>query len=306
MGKMKKFKFLIIFFLLSFLQIETPTLIFFDGYENNYNAWYHDSYVQNPFGISKGAAAEPTSSQGGVCDIQSSIFHSGSYAFRSTLPPVLDAWAITYKTLDTYYPTLYLSCWVMFNASIPVNSDLMVGPCLCGYNDYDLAASHITNVNGTLCWTFEYCTNSATQGILYTSNRGPVVYPNTWYFVEVLCKTDKSAGEAAMWVNGVNLVDMKNFANDFDMGPNGQIGLVNIQVGSWIPPSWLLGYSQPTFESTTWSDDVTVSTNYTPYYASSLISPIVVIGIILITILAIAFAVTIKKRNNHKGVIQRD
>jgi hypothetical protein len=302
MGKMKKVNFLIISLLLIFLQIETPIFSFFDGYENNYTTWYHDSYVQNPFGKSKEAAAEPTSSQGGVCSIQSSIVHSGSYAFKSTLPPTLDAWAITYKTLGSYYPTLYLSCWIMFNASIPVNSDLMVGPCLCGYNDYDLAASHITNLNGTLCWTFEYCTNSETQGILYTSTGEQVIYPETWYFIEILCTTGNGDGEAAMWVNGIKLVDMKNLANDFDRGPDGQIGLLNVQVGSWMPPSWLLGYNQQTFESTTWSDDVTVSTTYTPYYSPSLISPIVVIGVIVVTIITITCAIALRKKWNNNAL----
>ncbi len=244
----------------------TPTsIVFSDGFESGWNAWNYNTPYRSSELPSIGSG--PYGSQGATWALESSIVHSGSYAAEFTLPATVDSWANVYKTIE-YEPTLYLSDWFMFNASIPNGSYLLIGPCICGYHDYDLACGYIYNSNGTLQWSLGYYTNDACDTELFvSSDLGPNIQTNVWYNVQVMVTVADGNGEAAMWVmqqgqsQFSEIGHVTGLTNDGDTGPNGEIGACNLQVGPFLPDtSWTP--SQQAFPVTAWYDDVIASTTY--------------------------------------------
>ena len=250
----------------------TPTqteLLFSDGFENGWNVWNYDSPfrrdVQTP-----GLTSGPWGTTGTTYALESSIIHSGSYAAKFTLPTLMDSWANVYKTIG-YERTLYMSGWFKFDASIPNGSYLLVGPCICGYGDHDLACGYIYNSNGTLKWSMSYYTNVGAHGgdgNFASSDLGPNIQTNVWYNVQVMVKVaNGNGGEAEMWVmqQGQSqfneIAHVTGLTNDGDKGPNGEIGAHNLQVGPYVPNTWV-GSTQQTFPVIAWYDDAFASTKY--------------------------------------------
>jgi len=241
----------------------TPTaFVFSDGFENGWSAWTYDSPHRDGQ-LGHHQTSGPGAILGATYALESTVVHSGNTAAKFTLPAVAGAWADVYKTVP-YATTLYMSGWFMFDASIPKGSYLMVGPCICGYDDHDLANAYIYNDNGVLKWTMEYYTNAASDKLLVTSSLGPSIQTNVWYNVQVMSKVGNGNGEVAMWVmqqgqsQFTEIARMTGLTNDGDKGPNGEIGARHLQVGAWMPASWLV--TQQAFTATAWYDDTLAST----------------------------------------------
>jgi hypothetical protein len=243
--------------------------VFSDGFENGWEPWTYSSPYRPVLGgglTSPGFG--PNGTAGSTWALESSNVHSGNYAAEFTLPAAYDAWAnVYYTTIPTYYQTIYMSGWFMFDASIPNGSYLLVGPCICGYHDYDLACGYIYNSNGTLQWSLGYYTNEAgNTELLISSDLAPNIQTNIWYNVQVMVSLGNGNGEAAMWVaqgqsQFTEITNVTGLSNNGDQGPMGQIGACSFQVGPFIPDtSWTP--SQQAFLVTAWYDDTFVSTSY--------------------------------------------
>lgn len=239
----------------------TPTppsgVVWSDSYEDGASVWNYNYYYGTGSGIGSG--------NGGIGTLESSIVHSGNYAFQSYLPATADAYALTYKTLGNYYTTLYTSDWVRFNALPSTGNYLLIGPCICGYNDWDMSCGYLYNNGGTVRWTLGYMKVGGTppiKGNYAVSTLGPPVTTNTWFKVQTMIHVAGNGnGEVAMWVDGTQVVDVTGITNNnLDVGPNGQIGVQNFQVGAYMP-SW----NSQMFSVTCWFDDGVASTSYIPY-----------------------------------------
>jgi hypothetical protein len=245
--------------------------VFSDGFENGWDVWNYTSPYRDQYQTGGIHVIGPYGILGATYALDSSIVHSGSYAAEFTLPAVLGSWANVYKTVD-YEQTLFMSGWFMFNASIPDGSYLLVGPCICGYGDHDLACGWIYNSGGTLKWSMSYYTNAGSHGgdgNFVISDLGPVVQTNVWYNVQVMVSVGSGSGEVAMWVMQLGqsqfaeVAHVTGLTNDGDRGPNGEIGARNLQVGPYMPDTWV-GSSQQAFPVTAWYDDTYASTTYIP------------------------------------------
>jgi hypothetical protein len=245
----------------------TPTeFLFSDGFENGWDAWTYDTPNRPGGGGTTSGSGPEGMPEGTTWALESSIVHSGSYAAEFTLPAVIGAWANVYKTID-YEQTLYASGWFMFDASIPNGSSLLVGPCICGYNDHDLACGYIYNSNGELQWSLSYFTNAGDDFNFATSDLGPSIQTNVWYNVQVMVTVADGNGEAAMWVlqqgqsQFSEIAHVTGLTNDGDQGPNGEIGALNLQVGPFIPDARVNPFEQA-FSVTAWYDDTFASTTF--------------------------------------------
>jgi hypothetical protein len=247
----------------------TPTeYVFSDGFESGWNVWSYNSPFRRDT-QTPGLTSGPWGTTGTAYALESSIVHSGSTAAKFTLPAVMDSWANVYKTIG-YEQTLYMSGWFMFDASIPKGSYFLVGPCICGYGDHDLVCGYIYNSDGALKWSMQYYTNAGAHGgdgNFASSGVGPNILTNVWYNVQVMVKVANGNGEAEMWVmqQGQSqfneIAHITGLTNDGDKGPNGEIGAHNLQVGPYIPSTWV-GPSQQAFPVITWYDDALASTKY--------------------------------------------
>jgi len=246
-------------------QTPTPTgLVFSDGFERGWGAWTYDSPVRDQE-TGGHVTSGPWAILGATYALDSTVVHSGNIAAKFTLPEVMGSWSNVYKTVD-YATTLYMSGWFMFDASIPNGSYLLVGPCICGYGDHDLVCGYIYNSNGVLKWSTEYYTNAAGDTLFATSSLGPSIQTKVWYNVQVMSKVGNGNGEVAMWVmqqgqsQFTEIARMTGLTNDGDKGPNGEIGARHLQVGPYVPSSWV-GPSQQAFPVKAWYDDTLASTS---------------------------------------------
>ena len=271
-------------------------LEFSDGFESGWDIWTYDSpyryEIQTPH-LDHG----PWGTSGTNYTLESVIVHSGGYAAKFTLPAIMNSWANVYKTIN-YTRTLYMSGWFMFDASIPIGSYLLVGPCICGYSDRDLVCGYLYNSNGTLKWSMQYYTNAGPyygDGNFATSDLGPNVQINVWYNVQVMVTVSTNgSGEAAMWAmqqgqgQFTEIAHVTGLTNDGDRGPNGEIGVRNLQVGPYVPYTWASSLQQA-FAVTAWYDDTFASTTFISvdaipefssfaFFAMFILSSVVILG----------------------------
>jgi hypothetical protein len=200
-----------------------------------------------------------THDNSGVGSLSSLVYHSSGYSAKFTLTPTVDAWSVLYKdTLNRqFYSKLYMSNWVYFTSSPPSGQYLMLGPTLCGWHDNDLVAGYIYNDAGTLKWAMLNADNPNVDHTFAIANTGPAITNDTWYDIQVMVHADVANGEAAMWVNGIKVADVTGLTNNYDQGPNGEIGVRYLQVGPFEP--W---WNSQGFATTVYADDVRVSATY--------------------------------------------
>ena len=200
-----------------------------------------------------------THNSSGTGSLDSSIYHSSDYSAKFTLTPTIDAWSILYKDTpnEQFYSTVYMSNWVYFTSSPPSGQYLLLGPTLCGWHDFDLVAAYIYNDAGTLKWVMQYADKDTPGNAFTIATTGPAITKDTWYDVQVMVHVDSMVGKAAMWVNGIKVADETGLTNNYDQGPNGEIGVRYLQVGPFEP--W---WNTQGFASTVYADDVKVSADY--------------------------------------------
>lgn len=175
------------------------TQIFSDGFESgNFNAWtgtYNSPTVEN------------TSPHHGTYNMQAAI-SSGTYP-------------IAYQ-LFSGQATAYARAYVKLSA-LPSNGNRVNFLTLINSDQTSIGAAYAYNDGGTVKWEVSVKDNGVHTYVQGSS--GPVV--DTYYCVELYVKVHATAGEATLWINGVQVATVTGKKTD----NQGNIG--GVAVGEW-------------------------------------------------------------------------
>ena len=190
---------------------------------------------------------------GGTITVESSIVHSGTYAVKLSRSGAW-AYAEVYEDFGTSYTTMYFRSYV-YLTSLPTSGNYLQNFAVITNKGYvnPLAVAGIVNSGGSYYWALFYCTNSLSDGTYQLESSSEAIGTNTWYCVEVMFKQGNGNGESALWVNGVQKVNVTGLTNT-------NYAAQEVEVGAYAQNAGSLTADSGSY--TVYADDCIASNSY--------------------------------------------